>query len=949
MKRVIKAAFAIIAIASFALAQTTDINHHWILLHPKNNSFSLQKSSPQDIGITKRALKRRAKSLPPNRLIDELDLPVSEAVIAQIKQTGAKIRTVSRWLNSVSVEATSDQLRAIKKIPMVTSSKRVAKLKHSHNAPSSCAALESSLTKGMNTQGLNYGRSETQLTKSKIVDLHAVGINGTGVLIGMLDDGFNKFRTHVALKNINVVADSDFIHNISDVDRQPWEATSQGNHGTGTLSAIGGFDEGQMIGAAYGASFILAKTEMDSSGVDIDFHSEEDTYVAAMEWAERLGADITSSSLGYKEFSDIFAGTNGGGVVHSSDNGISWIAANSGLTSLDVSALIVRENTIFVATRSGGIFKSTNDCKNWVNVQNGITTTDILSLCAKDTILFAGSNGGGIYCSKNYGNSWDVINSGLTNLTVQVLFPYSSDVYIGTQGGGVFRSSDDGTNWIAINSGLTNMDIRSFVVSGGFCFAGTQGGGVFRSSDNGSNWILADAGLTNKYIHSLFVYGTNLFAGTDSGLFVSTDNGVSWNSVDTQLTSSGVTSCLAWSTNLYVGTHGGGILLYSMDNKTWRTVNAGLMNLNVTALAWSASAGDYSTSELDGRTTKVAQAATIASRKGVLVVTAMGNSGDMPMGFHRESTLASPADADSIIAVGATASDGELASWSGCGPTADGRIKPEVVAQGMAIYWANGNSTTSYNYVQGTSCSTPIVAGAAALVLSAHPELSNMQVRQAILATAQHISDVTIGTNVYPNNYYGYGFVDALEAAIYFGPVFSNVPKVVQTTTGFTITTIITSKYELYPDSVFYFYHYDDTSAYTCTQLLPTMNSNEYSVSIPPSPNNLFPSGYFIAREQYGKPRYTPTDYMLMQNYPNPFNYRTTIRFELPITEEVELAVFNLLGQKVKTIFKGIVNKVGTKQWDGTNDHGYPVATGIYFARLKTLDKMFSIKMLLLK
>jgi Subtilisin-like serine proteases len=578
MKRVIKSAFAIIVIVSFVLAQTAETHHYWIVLRTKDTSSSLQKLSSQTLGITERALKRRAKSLPLNRLMDELDLPVSETVITQIKQTGVKIRTISRWLNAVSVEATPWQLQALKDLPMVASLEQVTVMKRPRPVPSSSAPLTSSPAKISGTQGLDYGPSATQLTNMKVVDLHAIGVNGTGVLIGMLDDGFNNYRTHDALKNIKIVADSDFIHNINDVSHQSWEESDQGDHGAGTLSAVGGFAPGQLIGAAYGASFLLAKTEMDSSG-NSDFHSEEDTYVAALEWMERLGVDITSSSLGYKEF---------------------------------------------------------------------------------QTPPF------------------------------------------------------------------------------------------------------------------------------------------------------------------------------------------------------------YTTLDMDGKTTKVAQGAIIAARKGVLVVTAMGNEGDMPMGLHSDSTLISPADADSIIAVGATSSDGELATFSSTGPTADGRIKPELVAQGVGVYWADGSTTTGYLSVSGTSCSTPLVAGAAALVLSAHPELTNMQVRQALLNTATPSSFRTSQNSVYPNNYYGWGFVDAFAAVMH-----------------------------------------DVTS---------------------------------IANKLY-------------QNFPNPFNKAnpTKLTFQVPVPTDVELVVFNLLGQCVKTIYRGQVFSSDTKQWDGTDDRGRQVAAGVYFARLKTRDKMFSIKMLLLK
>jgi hypothetical protein len=168
--------------------------HYWILLHKKDSSPSLQKNS-QSLGITERALKRRAKSLPPDWLIDELDIPISESALARIRQTGVKIRTVSRWLNAVSVEASTEQLQRINALPIVSHCEPVVQFKRPHLLPSSILPL--SLVKSA-VQGLNYGPSITQLTNIKVVDLHAIGVNGTGVLIGMLDDGFNNYRTHAA-------------------------------------------------------------------------------------------------------------------------------------------------------------------------------------------------------------------------------------------------------------------------------------------------------------------------------------------------------------------------------------------------------------------------------------------------------------------------------------------------------------------------------------------------------------------------------------------------------------------------------------------------------------------------------------------------------------------------------------------------------------------------------
>jgi hypothetical protein len=92
-----------------------------------------------------------------------------------------------------------------------------------------------------------------------------------------------------------------------------------------------------------------------------------------------------------------------------------------------------------------------------------------------------------------------------------------------------------------------------------------------------------------------------------------------------------------------------------------------------------------------------------------------------------------------------------------------------------------------------------------------------------------------------------------------------------------------------------------------------------------------------------------PMQYCL-SSFPNPFNPSTTLRVAVPHDEEAEVAVFNILGQMVKTLFAGVLRS-GIQQirWEGLNDHGVPVSSGIYIARLKTKSTLVSTKLLLLK
>jgi serine protease AprX len=165
----------------------------------------------------------------------------------------------------------------------------------------------------------------------------------------------------------------------------------------------------------------------------------------------------------------------------------------------------------------------------------------------------------------------------------------------------------------------------------------------------------------------------------------------------------------------------------------------------------------YDSSDFNGQTCVSTIAALQAARYGILVCNSIGNSGP------GATTMGAPADADSIISVGAVTSTGLLSSFSSMGPTADGRTKPEVCALGSLDYVASASSISAYGYSNGTSFSCPLTAGAAAIIWGAHPDWTNMQVRQAMMMTASRASN--------PDNSFGWGIVNAWAALhISFAP-----------------------------------------------------------------------------------------------------------------------------------------------------------------------------------
>lgn len=164
-------------------------------------------------------------------------------------------------------------------------------------------------------------------------------------------------------------------------------------------------------------------------------------------------------------------------------------------------------------------------------------------------------------------------------------------------------------------------------------------------------------------------------------------------------------------------------------------------------------AQNYNNSDLDGNTALITKAADWAASKGIIVVTSAGNEGGSSW-----QRITFPADGDSVIAVGAIDLYENYVSFSSTGPTADGRLKPEVSALGRSTAVGRTNNTVGYS--NGTSFSSPLVAGLAAGLIQAYPTLSAMKIRELIIKSGTQYDQ--------PDEYVGHGtpnFVRANELA----------------------------------------------------------------------------------------------------------------------------------------------------------------------------------------
>lgn len=271
-------------------AEVTDDAENLVLI-----SFTDKPSRPISWSpVSQRALARRSKVLPADRLIDERDFQLDRVYVAAVGRNVIRIRHELKWFNAVSAVATKRQIDALSRLPFVRQIEFVGRWRTRPGDEAPQALLKgSSVQAPAGTASFNYGTSYAQVNQIKVPQVHNLGITGQGIVVGVFDNGF-RLLTHEAFAAMSIIAQHDFVdHKTSVIPVNP--NTSFGSHGVNTLSTIGGFKSGQLIGPAFNADYILARTENDSSETPV----EEDNWAAAIQWADSIGVDVTSTSLGY--------------------------------------------------------------------------------------------------------------------------------------------------------------------------------------------------------------------------------------------------------------------------------------------------------------------------------------------------------------------------------------------------------------------------------------------------------------------------------------------------------------------------------------------------------------------------------------------------------------------------------------------------------------------------
>jgi hypothetical protein len=192
---------------------------------------------------------------------------------------------------------------------------------------------------------------------------------------------------------------------------------------------------------------------------------------------------------------------------------------------------------------------------------------------------------------------------------------------------------------------------------------------------------------------------------------------------------------------------------YMIEEYNWASgaeyadsVGADVINSSLSYKTFDEPLYDHTYAEMDGNTAPSTIAADMAASRGMIIVNSAGNDG----GSSTWPYIGAPADGDSVFSIGAVDADGQYVYFSSIGPTADGRIKPNFMAQGASTVVASTNGGTATS--SGTSFSSPISAGITACLWQANPTMNNMEILNSIQLSGSMASN--------PDNQMGYGIPD---------------------------------------------------------------------------------------------------------------------------------------------------------------------------------------------
>ncbi len=641
-------------------------------------------------------------------------------------------------------------------------------------------------------------------------------------------------------------------------------------------------------------------------------------------WTKITNTPFASPLFFLYEYEATIIGGAQDGLYLSLDEGDTWMAL-----SLDVSPYVPSSVTstlpgsLFVSTNGRGVYHSSDGGASWSQRSQGLSDSVVSTIASISTgRVFAGTTSdfllgtsSAVYRTTNDGLSWDDVTPPLMDdsdvVTAMGASP-EDHIFVATLiSSDVFRTTDGGDSWEGIDDGIPNSThVSSFVFgASGLVFAGTDDG-IYRSTDNGNSWEVVNngIGITSLVRGDAFVLAGD-YAGT---LYKTTDDGVSWNLPNLGLRNTHVSGVIAADDDaIWVGTNGGGVFKTSDNGTTWLGKSNGL-DWDVFSLSQSVSGSFFAGTELVGvfRSTNYGDswealntgivsdpvnAITSNSSGHVFAATRSGSafrSVDNGLTWTEQS---SGLLGFTIHSISVTNSDFLFAATRG----------------GVFRSTDNGENWTLQNEGLTDTVALSVSASLEGLVLVGTLE-------DGLFGSTDDGATWTRsgkGTVTDPVTAFGLNNDGTLFAGTFSGVYTSSDQGQSWTELPGTVTSSTSIGVS---GSGFVFVGTFDSGVYRSIQT--TTGVEEEEVGLPG----------LIA---------------LSQNYPNPFNPSTTIRFSIPKSAEVNLRIFNLLGEEVATLVSGHRDAgTHTVQWDAT---GQP--SGVFFCRLRAGEFVETRKLVLLR
>lgn len=678
--------------------------------------------------------------------------------------------------------------------------------------------------------------------------------------------------------------------------------------------------------------------------------------------------------------SRLWSASFGAGVYRSLDGGATWTGYRSGLTNTFVRSLAVQPHhpdSIFCGTNDG-VFLSRDGGMTWTKVlatSNSVRTLAIHPI--KTGTIYAGTYGSGVWKSLNGGSTWNQINLGLVNTDVRdvALHPSRPEtVYVATgTGGGVHRSFSGGLPWSQVPDTTATRGAAEQIqfdrLDPSRIYVAELDRGVIKSADGGNTWARVNNGLGNLRTRSLAVVDTLRYVGTDgAGVYVTSANDPLWHAVNNGLTNSVVDALLGSATSpnsILAGTDGGGIFSSSNRGASWTRLDGGLLatfgfSLAVDRVTHVVHAGlgfgdrVWRSSDFTTTWTRGNGPVSRNSEHGVAVDPVVANRiylSSYGSGVYRSddggATWSNP---DSLTATLANRFVRDLVVWpnqsghlfvaTGIGPFESvdagahwtsrvGNLPPSFSVRSLAFVpgapptlYAGSDTSGLYKSIDGGVTWSPVNVGLPSLFI------------RAVLVDSLNPAIVYAGTDS--------SVWKSVNGGVSWTPARNGLPA--GDAVALAVDPVHPAALFCAIDGAGVFESVDGGAQWRAVfgqNGLPSLRMR--SLAVDGAQRTLYAgtdggiasvTGYALSNTAVDD---SPGPEVALAAWPNPSSSRSIqISFSLLRAAAVRLAIYDVAGQRVRTLLDGPVASGQQRcAWNGTDARGHALAAGVYFVRLE--------------